>query len=397
MINCYDEGRLRAYLDFELPPLERAALGAHLAGCAACQGQLERQRASAARVRSLLPAPPSAPEPRAALARLRATAPQPTANVPTFKQPALSLSKGSNVQRSIFMQSNAFWSGRSRPLLAGLAVLVAVISLLALPPVRAAADDLLSIFRVQKLIFVPVSPERIEQLNKLDFDKDTLFLSKPAGEQSEPPRTVASAEEAAGVVGAAVAQPSVFPSAPLSTEFKVSNPAKIQFQVNVAAARQLLDLMAIDDVTIPDALGAAPIAVDVPASALTTYHGANYDLTLHQGQSPSVALPDGVDLSQLGKAALRLLGMPAADAELASRTINWNNTLLFPFPNDTDNIRQVTVGGENALLVSSGRRGDQQWQLYWQRGDTFYMLQASSPMRDIDMVAALVATAESIQ
>jgi hypothetical protein len=385
MMNCYDEGQLRAYLDGELPPFERAALGAHLAGCSACREQLGRQRALAARVRSLLPAPLAAPEPRAALARLHAAANRPTRNASTF-QP----------QRSIFMQSSAFFSGRSRLLLAMLAVVVAILSLVALPPLRAAAEDLLSIFRVQKLMFVPVSPERIEQLSKLNFDKDTLFVAEPTVESAAPPRAAASAAEAAALVGAPIRQPSAFPSAPLSSEFKVSSPAKMQFKVDAAAVRQLLDLMAVDDVTIPDALGSAPIAVDVPAFAMASYHGANYDMTLHQGRSPSVTLPEGVDLAQLGKAALRLLGMSPADAELASRTINWNNTLLFPFPKDTSDIRQVTVGGENALLVSGGSRGDQQWQLYWQRGDTFYMLEASSPMRDIDMIAALVAAAESI-
>lgn len=292
---------------------------------------------------------------------------------------------------------NAFWSGRSRSLLAALALVVAVVGLLALPPLRAAADELLSIFRVQKLVFVPVSRERLDQLNKLNFDKDTLFVTKPKVEQSAPPRTVASAEEAASVIGGTVGQPKAFPSAPLSSDFTVSSPSKMQFQVNVAAARQLLALMGIDDVSLPDALGAAPIAVDVPAFVQAHYHGTNYDMTLHQGRSPSVALPDGVDLSQLGKAALRLLGMPAADAELASRTINWNNTLLFPFPKDTDDIRQVTVGGENALLVSGGRRGDQHRQLYWQHGDMFYMLQAGGSLSEVDMIAAMVAAAESIQ
>ncbi len=389
MTNCYDEGRLRAYLDGELPPLERAALGAHLAGCAACRDQLGRQRALAARVRSLLPAPVAAPQPHAALARLRAAADQTTRNVPA--------SQGSNVQRSKFMPSNSFWSGRSRSLLAALALVVALVSLLALPPLRAAADELLSIFRVQKLMFVPVSRERLDQLSKLNFDKDTLFVTKPTVDQSAPPRTVASAEDAAGAIGGPVGQPSAFPSAPLSSEFTVSSPSKMHFQVNVAAARQLLELMGIDDVSIPDALGAAPIAVDVPAFAQAHYHGANYDMTLYQGRSPSVALPDGVDLSQLGKAALRLLGMPAADAEIASRTINWNNTLLFPFPKDTDNIRQVTVGGENALLVSGGRGGSQHRQLYWQHGDTFYMLQASGSLSEVEMIASMVAAAESIQ
>ena len=385
MTNCYDEGRLRAYLDGELPLLDRAALGAHLADCGGCRAQLSRQRALSARVRSLLPAPLPAPEPRAALARLRTTVDQSTRNVPA--------SQTSPVQRSIFMTSNSFWSGRSRALLAALALVIAVVSLLALPPMRAAADELLSIFRVQKLMFVPVSRERMEQLSKLSFDKNTLFVAKPTVAQSAPPRTVASAEAAASAIGGAVGQPSAFPSAPLSSEFKVSSPNKMQFQVDVVAARQLLTLMGIDDVSLPDALGAAPIAVDVPAFAQAHYHGVNYDITLHQGSSPSVTLPDGVDLSQLGKAALRLLGMPAADAEIASRTINWNNTLLFPFPTDTDDIRQVTVGGENALLVS----GDQQRQMYWQHGETFYMLQASGSLSEVDMIAAMVAAAESIQ
>lgn len=389
MTNCYDEGQLRAYLDGELPPVERAALDVHLAGCAACRDQLSRQRALAVRVRSLLPVPPAAPDARAALVRLRAAADQMPRSVPA--------SQGFNLRRSKFMLSNSFWSGRSRSLLAALALVVAVVSLLALPPLRAAADQLLSIFRVQKLMFVPVSRERMEQLSKLDFDKNTLFVSKPTVGQSAPPRTVASVEEAASAVGGTVEQPSAFPSAPLSSEFKVSSPNTMQFQVNVAAARQLLELMGVDDVSIPDALGAAPIAVDVPAFAQLHYHGANYDITLHQGHSPSVTLPDGVDLSQLGKAALRLLGMPAADAEVASRTINWNNTLLFPFPTDTDDIRQVTVGGENALLVSGGRRSDQHRQLYWQQGDTFYMLEASGSMSEVDMISAMVAAAESIR
>src|SRR5436853_2682209 len=99
MTNCYDQGQLRAYLDGELPPLERAALGAHLAGCAACQGQLAHQRGLAARVSSLLAVPPTAPEPRAALARLRAAS-NPTAR----KVPA---SQGFHIQRSKFMPSNS--------------------------------------------------------------------------------------------------------------------------------------------------------------------------------------------------------------------------------------------------------------------------------------------------
>jgi hypothetical protein len=294
------------------------------------------------------------------------------------------------------MQATHFWSGR-RSLLATIAAVVAVLSLLALPPVRAAANDLLSIFRVQKVVFLPIDPARLQQLAKLDFDKNTLFVAKPTVEHPAPPRAVASAGEAASAVGEAVEQPSTFPSTPLTTEFKVSGPSRMQFQINAAAAREVLQLMGIDDVTIPDALGARPIVVDVPALAITRYHGLNYDITLHQARSPNVALPEGVNLAQLGKAALRLLGMTPEQAEATSQGIDWNNTLIFPFPKDTNNIRQVTINGENGLLASGGARGAQHWQLYWQRGGKLYMLEASGSMRDDNMVAALIATAESTQ
>jgi hypothetical protein len=297
----------------------------------------------------------------------------------------------------------SFWT-RRRSWLAGMAAIVVILSLLALPPVRAAADQLLSVFRVQKVVFMPIDPNRIEQLKALNLSGDTLFMGKPQVSDRTPPRAVASAGEAAHAAGYAVAQPAQLPSAALSTEYTVAGPHKAQFQINVAGARQVLDLLAIGDVTIPDALGAQPIVVESKPFVAVHYHGANYDLTLNQGQSPNVTLPDGVDLAQLGKAALRVLGTPPDQAEIASRQINWSNTLIFPFPSDTDNIRQVSVNGEPALLVGGGARRSLHWQLYWQHsdsvyGDRLYMLegQGDGSQSQEDMIQTLVTTAESVQ
>jgi len=290
----------------------------------------------------------------------------------------------------------SFWA-RRRSWLAGVAAIVAILGLLALPPVRAAADQLLSVFRVQKVVFMPIDPNRIEQLKALNLNGDTMFVGKPQMSDRTPPRTVASADEAAQAAGYAIAQPAQLPSAPLSTAYTVVGPNKAQFQINVAGARQVLDLLGIDDVTIPDALGAQPIQVESKPFVAVHYHGANYDLTLNQGQSPNVTLPKGVDLAQLGKAALRVLGTPPEQAEIASRQINWNNTLIFPFPADTDNIRQVSVNGEPALLVGGGARRSLHWQLYWQTGDRLYMLEGQGNLSGEDLVAALITTAESVR
>lgn len=385
MTNCCDEGQLRAYLDGELPALQRAAIGTHIASCEICKQRLASQQSAAARIRPLLAAPVARPDPQAALARLKAAQDQ-RSDVPTLER--------SDDERSKTMLSTAFWSSRRRTL-GALAAIVAVLSLLALPPVRAAADDLLSIFRVQKVVFVPVDAQRVRQLQGLDLNGQTLFVGKPVTKGGEAPRTVGSAAEASAAVGYAIAEPTL-PAAPTSTEYRVTNPGSGQFQINVDTARQVLQGLGVTDVEIPDALGAGPISVEMPAFASAHYRGAGYDLTLNQGPSPKVTLPDGVDLAQLGRAALRVLGMTPDQAEAASKSIDWSSTLLFPFPADTNNIRQVNVGGADALLISAGERGGQHWQLYWQRGDRFYMLQGTGLREQEDMINLLISTAESI-
>jgi anti-sigma factor RsiW len=397
-MRCYDDGALRAYLDAALPSAEHAAIAEHTAGCATCRTRLERQRTLATRIGALLAAPIDGPDPRLALARLRENnggfVVRSQWSIASDKQPPAADASQHVTRRNSMRTSASFWSGPRRSLFAGMAAIVILLSLLALPPVRAAADQLLQIFRVQKVVFVPISPERIEQLKQLNFDGKTLFVGEPKlVNQPAQPRTVDSADAAASAVGFPISQPSVFPSAPTSTQHVVHDRAVMQFQVNVASARQLLALLKINDVTLPDSLATKPITADAPAFAETRYQGAGYTMTLYQGHSPSVALPEGVDLKQLGKAGLRLLGMDANAAEKMSQQIDWSSTFIFPFPKDIRDIREVQIGNTQGLLVGEGRGAGRHWQLYWQNGDRFSMLEGTGNVDDADVIAA----AESVR
>ena len=66
-----DEGTLHAYLDGELPSTERAALEAHLAGCAACRGNLIEARALRERASAVLGSARPADRPAPPLDQLR--------------------------------------------------------------------------------------------------------------------------------------------------------------------------------------------------------------------------------------------------------------------------------------------------------------------------------------
>lgn len=285
-----------------------------------------------------------------------------------------------------------------RPLrrwLAPLAAVMAVAVLLALPPVRAAADQVLQIFRVQTVMFVPVSQERIQQLESINLDDKSLFVAEPkVVNQPAEPRAVASADEASSVAGFAVEQPAAL--AGDTASFSVSDRTITEFQVDVATARQLLLMAGVDDVTLPDSLGAQPITVDMSPMVMARYSGSGYTVQIVQARSPQVTVPEGVDLAQLGRAALRVLGMAPEQAEALSRQIDWSTTLIFPFPADLSTVRQVAINGAPGMLMtSSGRTGEV--MIYWQRGERLYVLELDGQVRGEDQYLTALRFAESLR
>lgn len=390
MARCYDEGTLRAFGDDALHTEEHAVVAAHLAQCRACRERLAEVQALAARAHTLLGAP-AVPDAAAALGRFKSGAAGRHASVGRHTAPeALRVQNRQISWRTRMMDTFHHISpGPRRRMVGGVMAAMLAVSLLLLPPVRAAADQVLQIFRVRTVLFLPLNPERLQQLEDLDFDEQTLFVAEPEiVNQPSPPRVVASVAEAAPLVGFMPRQPAIFPAAPVATETQVYDHQIAQFQVNVESARRLLELMGVDDVTLPDALGAEPIVADLAPVLETRYDGATYDLMLIQGTSPTVQLPDGVDLEQLGTAALRLLGMAPSQAAEVSRAVDWSSTFVFPFPANLDDVRQVTVGNAPGLLV-----GDTDgYHLYWQDGEQFFIMHGRG-MDDGDMLAA----AESVR
>lgn len=416
---CYHEGTLRAYLDDELSGPEHETLTAHLTTCFSCQEQLAELRTHAEQVALRLTPPEPRSDPRTMLQRVYQTAEErgvgqhaaASSHSLVIRYLMILITHLITQWRKTMSSWKHVWTNRYR-LLAGVVALCAIALLLALPPVRAAANQLLQVFRVQKVMFVSISPERMEQLQNLDFDEQTLFVGEPEMlEEAGEPQTVATTAEAATLVGYAVHEPSTFPEPSTIVEIMVNDPQTAQFQVNVEASRELLALVGVNDVDLPDALGEQPIVTSIPASVLMRYEGASYDLSLYQSPGPDVSLPEGVDLPILGKAALRLLGMEPAQAEALSREIDWRSTLIFPIPPDIGEISQVTVGDNQGLLIDGEWKGERHGPghghggpgapahqsdddgdtrphkvLYWHNADRIYVLIGTGAIRNQQLI-----------
>jgi hypothetical protein len=373
---CYDTGALRAYLDNELPSHELLAMTSHLGGCERCRAELSELGRQASRAQTML-APPYAPDPSSALTRLRAALP--AESVPHQRRRTMTTVRPTR-----------------RWIVAAVAIVLAVASL-ALAPVRAAADQLLQIFRVQNVVFVPVSRERVDQLEQLNFDGKTLFVSEPkVTNNPAEPHDVATADEASVAVGFTLAQPRNLPMQPTSTSFTVTDRTVGEFQVNVESARQLLQLTGVTDITLPDALGAQPIVAEMAPMAMAKYTGGAYTVELAQGRAPQLTLPDGVNLSDLGRAMLRVLGLSPDQADALASQIDWSSTLLVPVPADLSSVRQVSINGAPGVVVTGGGYSERSAQVYWQRGEQFFVLSIEGAGDMDTLVQTLLQTAESV-
>jgi anti-sigma factor RsiW len=366
MTRHYDDGALRAYLDEQLPDAERTEIGAHLTSCAQCQTQLAEISALVGAVSARLAQPanePAAPSLEAALARLR---PQ--------------LASASTARKRLVSAPGL--SARRR-LAAGLSIAAALVLAFSLvlglvPGAGAAAAQFLQMFRAQSVIYVSVSPTRVQQVQQLQLDPNTLFLSKPTRISPAPTQQTAdSLTQASSLSGFSAQAPASFPSAPTTTTYQVDGQSAYQLQVNVKTLREALTTLGVTDVTIPDALGAQPITIQLPPTVRSQYAGKDYTFSLIQGTSPTVTLPDGVSLAELGRAALEVYGMSPSEARALSQQIDWRSTLVFPFPAGMSAIQEVAVGDAQGMLFKATKNGARDYLIYWQRGSRFYVLEAA--------------------
>jgi hypothetical protein len=377
--SCYDPGVLRAYLDEELPTATHEQIATHVAACGGCQDLIAELRAIDEQVAASLLPPAQPPTTDAAWARVKSR-----------------LASGHAVKRR--PGRLALHLPARRPVTIGAAAAALVLALLLVPPVQAAVGQLLQVFRAQSVVYVSVSPQRVQQLENLHVDQSALFLAQPTLVGPAPSVTpAASPEEASTLAGFTVHAPTAFPSAPTGHTINVRSQSAYQLQVNVQTVRDTLAILGVSDVTIPDSLGAQPITIQLPSVVQQQYQGNGYTLALIEGTSPTVNLPKDVDLAQLGKAALEVYGLTPQQADTLSKQIDWNSTLVFPFPLGTSKIQQVDVHGAKGVLLdtagglpgersssqqagATGAQGapvDAAWSsvLYWQRGAQFYILE----------------------
>jgi hypothetical protein len=380
-MNCPTDEILRARMDEELAPAEKAAVDQHIAECPACQSRSKAVSAAAARVGTLLgtldvPASSSESNPQMALARFKARLNPQEERVPLLAR--------------IFAPRWRFaWA-------ASLAAVI-VAGSLAFPSARSFAQRLLATLRIEKVQPVSLDFASMDTSSnrKLQQGLGQMISDNVVVTTDEKEMDAASQDAASKLTGFPV---KVLSSRQDSPSFRVSGAHAFHMTVDRARLQEVLDEAGRTDLILPANLDGAQVSVQVPRSVEVSYgtcstnrksrhqeppadsadanpSGAPSDcLALIQAPGPTINMPAELNLQQLAETALQLAGMTPVQARKFCQTIDWKSTLVLPIPRSVTSYEPVSINGIQGTLMRLPSKNRPSYALVWVDAGIIYGL-----------------------
>ncbi|WP_400162822.1 anti-sigma factor family protein [Brevibacillus sp. TJ4] len=361
---CREEGFIQAYLDGECGAEEGERFTEHLHSCESCQQKLDELARLEAWSKEKLDEMLSTPT-----APLRVDA---DAAWQRFSEKIGSSKK--TVTMQAFNKNQATekrgWKAmkkQTRRWVMGMSAAAVVAVSLSFPQVQAAASDLLSIFRVNKVEFVKLSEEDLRQAEYWisraeggEFDlngigKVWIDENDQAEQRSVWYDSVEEAEQAG------VKLP-VLPDGVKVTGVDVVDAFTIYMELDVEKANQLFAQLQMKE-RFDEGLNGERFSMHVPESmSLSITEGDNHFNYQIVG-ALQLEAPEGVDLDNLRETVLALPFIPDNVKKQMLAIDNWQQTLPIPYVESDDNrVKEVKVGGNKGLLFSSDHRTNLVWQ-----------------------------------
>jgi hypothetical protein len=289
---------------------------------------------------------------------------------------------------------------RWQPAVAAALAVAACAAVFTLPAVRAAAQQMLELFRVRDFAVIEVSEQRAEQLKSRSFDPQTLLGGNVEKLQDPgPPQRFTSIEAATAAAGFTPVRPMEMPRRLQLDSVFVTGEQRERVTVDTRPLRELMEAFDIRDLMVPAGLDGQHVSIYVPKVMAQKYRNdRDVRATLLQAASPEVSLPPGVDLSRLGEIGLRILGLDSGEASRLSRAIDWRSTLLVPVASSATTFQQITINGAKGVYLETtstrspnGGEDGPGAVVMWSRDGRIYAL-----VGNLDR-AMLVTMAESVR
>ena len=327
-----DEGRLWALLDGEGAERERQASERHLARCGACRSRLDAARLGVQGLRAKL----AAVEPRPL---------EPDART-AWRQTWQVWGPRAHVRAP---QASARPSQGLRPLALGLAAVAALGIAVTVRPVRAGAEELLSLFQAQRLEVVNIDSADASQLAQaLASDTSGVNLrglgqmgTRPSSPAVQVPVPAADTALPAmrqfvqghvqSVVSFPVELPQALPAGYRLEGVTVTPSTLVWIRPDVAGLNALLAKLGSTQ-RLPQDLNGVRLVLRVPSGVILKFlsQGGGAPLWIGQGLSPTLEVPPEVDVQSLRTTLLDLPFLPSSVRSELEAVSAWQHTLVLP-------------------------------------------------------------------
>ena len=226
-------------------------------------------------------------------------------------------------------------------------------------PVQEAVADFLSVFRVQKMQMIKVSPDEMQQMARAIETKAGEIDLKQFGKVEvikKPEQVEMAPADIQNQLSFKVKQPSFIPEGySLSEKAKVQQDGKAEFRLEVDQANALLKALG-SATLLPESLQGKAFSIHVPAGVQLQYlqNDGQRGFTLNQFATPEVVVPSGVDPEDLRAALLDLPILPDDLRNQLASIDDWQNTMIVPDAGQ-DGMEKMTVNGQDAIYAQNNQ------------------------------------------
>jgi hypothetical protein len=372
-MSCRDTGFMQAFLDGECGREEGQAFAEHLESCGQCRQRLDELMELESWSRAAIE--------QGVLCRGENVPVDTEAAWKSFQRRLLRGEAHNLLDQKVVhaISTKRGWRNMNRKVkhwVAGASAAVILLGALSFPEVQAAANQFLSIFRIDKVEFVKLTEDDLRSVEQwLSSDQagemDLKGIGKLWVEEGNRDHQYYESAEKAAKAGHRI------PAVPDSVKVEgvsVSPHFTLHLKLDTEKANRLLRQMK-SEARFDEELNGKQFSLTVPKG---------YDLQLNDGETtysyrvfetPKVTAPEGVDLERLRATILTLPFIPENVRQQLADIDDWQHTLPMPYlDRETTQVREVSINGAKGVL----HKDKYFTRVIWQKDGHMYMLDTSA-------------------
>ncbi|GED57440.1 zf-HC2 domain-containing protein [Brevibacillus formosus] len=381
-MKCADTGFVQAFLDGECSSKESKQFLLHLEYCETCRTQLDELSALDSWTREKMEHAFSETHDvrvntEAAWQRFSQSIEKTT---DTYAQERQTITKRATIRRSwnqMNKQTKRWVTGAS-------AAAVLAVSL-SFPQVQAAANDFLSIFRMDKVEFVKVTQEDMQELEQWIANGNwgetelpgigKIWMDKNDKEKLEQRSYYYNNKESAEKAGVKLPQ---LPQDVTVDSVDIQSPFTMHMEIDADRANKLLAQLQVE-ARFDEKLSGKRFSLKIPQMQQVRMLVGKDNISYFVVGAPELSAPEGVDLAQLRETLLALPFIPDQVKKQMISIEDWQHTLPVPYMADGESkMKEVKVNGQNGMLIT----GKYNAHLMWQQDGQIHMLEGSEKSAD---------------